>query len=88
MPVRRDYAFTVPANTAAETLLRAARQADRALITNATLFDVYQLPDGQTSLAVEITLQPTSQTLTDADLEAFSAKLVASVVKATGARLR
>jgi phenylalanyl-tRNA synthetase beta chain len=88
MPVRRDYAFIVPANTPAETLLRAARQSDRTLITNATLFDVYQLPEGQTSLAIEITLQPTTQTLTDTDLEAISTKLVASVVKATGARLR
>jgi phenylalanyl-tRNA synthetase beta chain len=88
MPVRRDYAFIVPAGTHAEILLRAARQSDRTLITNAILFDVYQLPDGQTSLAVEITLQPTTQTLTDAELDAVSSKLVASVVKATGARLR
>jgi phenylalanyl-tRNA synthetase beta chain len=88
MPVRRDYAFIVPPNTQAETLLRAARQSDRTLITAATLFDVYQLPDGQTSLAVEITLQPTTQSLTDADLDAVSTKLVAAVAKATGARLR
>ena len=87
-PVRRDFAFAAPPNTSADTLLRAARAADRTLITAATLFDVFSLPDGRVSLAIDVTLQPRDQTLTEADLEAASARIVTAVTKATGAVLR
>jgi phenylalanyl-tRNA synthetase beta chain len=88
MPVRRDYAFIAPAHVAADQVLRAARAADRALITAAVLFDVYPMPDGKVSLAIEVTLQPRDHTLTEAELDAASAKIVAAVAKATGAVLR
>jgi phenylalanyl-tRNA synthetase beta chain len=55
------------------------------------LFDVYEgdkLPDGKKSLGIEVTLQPREKTLTDADIEAASQKIVAAVAKATGAMLR
>jgi phenylalanyl-tRNA synthetase beta chain len=87
-PVRRDYAFAAPPDTSAETLLRAARTAERTLITAATLFDRFDLPDGRISLGVEITLQPTDHTLTEPELEAVSQKIIAAVIKATGAVLR
>jgi phenylalanyl-tRNA synthetase beta chain len=88
MPVRRDYAFVAPLSVSADAVLRAARSAERALITGGLIFDVYPLPDGRKSLAIELTLQPTDHTLTDAELEAVSAKIVAAVTKATGATLR
>ncbi|HEY1798350.1 MAG TPA: phenylalanine--tRNA ligase subunit beta [Stellaceae bacterium] len=90
-PVERDFAFVVDANVAAETLLRAARGADRKLVTDIRLFDVYEgtgLPDGKKSLAISVTLQPQVGTLTDAEIEAFSKRLVAAVAKATGGILR
>ncbi|HWB48651.1 MAG TPA: phenylalanine--tRNA ligase subunit beta [Stellaceae bacterium] len=90
-PVERDFAFVVDGDVPAETLLRAARGVDRKLVTDIRLFDVYQgkgLPDGKKSLAVAVTLQPQDATLTDAEIEAFSAKFVAAVEKATGGRLR
>ena len=71
--------------------LRAARNADKVLITAARVFDVYAgkgVPEGKKSLAVAVTLQPIERTLTDAEIEAVSAKIVAAVVKATGAALR
>jgi phenylalanyl-tRNA synthetase beta chain len=90
-PVRRDFAFLVGADVPAEKLLRAAQGAERALITEATLFDRYagpNLPEGKVSLAIEVTLQPRERTLTDAEIEAVCAKVVAAVAKATGAALR
>ena len=90
-PVRRDFAFVVDAPVAAEAVLRAARGAERGLITGVCLFDLYeggQLADGKKSLGVEVTFQPRERTLTDADIEAACQKVVAAVAKATGATLR
>ncbi|HXP73208.1 MAG TPA: phenylalanine--tRNA ligase subunit beta [Stellaceae bacterium] len=90
-PVQRDFAFVVNQDLPAETLLKAARQADKKLVAAVRLFDVYEgkgLPDGKKSLAIEVTLQPLDATLTDAALESFSKKLVEQVEKATGGTLR
>jgi phenylalanyl-tRNA synthetase beta chain len=90
-PVRRDFAFLVPAGTAAESVMRAARGAERSLIASVSLFDVYEgdkVPPGQKSLAIEVVIQPREQTLTDAAIEAVCAKVVAAVAKATGGVLR
>ncbi len=90
-PVRRDFAFLVDAAKPADALLRAARGADKTLIAEVTLFDRYageRLPEGKVSLALEVTLQPRERTLTDAEIEAVSEKIVAAVAKATGATLR
>jgi phenylalanyl-tRNA synthetase beta chain len=89
--VERDFAFVVDRDVAAETLLRAARGVDRGLVSDIRLFDVYEgkgLPEGKKSLAIAVTLQPQDATLTDAEIEAFSQRLVAAVEKATGGTLR
>ncbi|MDD7910014.1 MULTISPECIES: phenylalanine--tRNA ligase subunit beta [Pseudovibrio] len=91
MPVRRDYAFVVDKGVPVEKLLRAARGADKALIVDVTLFDIYEgqgVPEGQRSLAIDVMLQPTKKTLTDEDIEAVSAKIVQAVAKSTGGALR
>jgi phenylalanyl-tRNA synthetase beta chain len=90
-PVRRDFAFLVDAGVAADALVRAARGAERNLIAGVSLFDLYQgdkLPEGKKSLALEVVFQPRERTLTDAEIEAACAKVVAAVAKATGAALR
>ncbi len=90
-PLRRDFAFVVAEDVAAETLLRAVRGADRALIASASLFDVYQganVPPGTKSLAVEVVIQPREATLTDAEIDALAGKIVAAAAKAAGATLR
>jgi phenylalanyl-tRNA synthetase beta chain len=89
-PVRRDFAFLAPADLAADSLTRAVKGADKALITDVILFDVYAgqgVAEGHVSLAVEVVLQPTDKTLTDKEIEAVSAKIVAAAEKA-GAKLR
>jgi phenylalanyl-tRNA synthetase beta chain len=90
-PVERDFAFLVDAAVEAEKIVRAARNADKALISGASLFDLYAgkgVPEGKKSIAIAVTLQPVERTLTDAEIEAVSARIVAAVTKATGAVLR
>ena len=91
MPLTRDFAFVVDRKVAAGDLVRAAAGADKVLVSAVRVFDVYEgpgVPEGQKSLALEVTLQPREATLTDADIEGVSAKIVAAAAKATGARLR
>ena len=88
MPVSRDFAFVVEPHVQAAELVKAARGVDKVLISEATVFDVFKLADGKTSLALEVTLQPKDKTMTDAEIDAISAKIIAAVGKATGATLR
>ncbi len=91
LPLSRDFAFVVDEAVAAEALLKAVRGAEKKLIRDVSLFDVYQgkgVPDGKKSLAVEVTLQPRDKTLTDEEIEAVSARIVAQVEKAVGGSLR
>jgi phenylalanyl-tRNA synthetase beta chain len=91
MPVSRDLAFVVAEGAAAGDILKAALAADRALITAADVFDVYRgagVPEGKKSVAIAVTLQPRERTLTDAEIEATIAKIVAEVGKKTDATLR
>lgn len=90
-PVHRDFAFVVAPGVEAQAVLRAARGAERNLISGVRLFDIYEgvgLPEGHRSLGVEVVLQPGEASLTDAEIEAVSAKIIAAVAKATGATLR
>lgn len=90
MPVHRDFAFIVDEAVKAGDIVRAAKGADKQLISDVSLFDVYRgkgVDEGQKSLAIDVTLMPKEATLTDADIEAVSAKIVETVMKA-GGRLR
>jgi phenylalanyl-tRNA synthetase beta chain len=90
-PLRRDFAFLVDSAVTADTVLRAARGADRNLIAGVSLFDMYEgdkLPEGKKSLAIEVVFQPRERTLTDAEIETSGQKVIAAVAKATGAVLR
>lgn len=90
-PVRRDFAFVVDVSVAADALIRAARNADKKLIVDVSLFDVFEggaMGEGKKSLAIEVTLQPTDKTLTDEEIDAVSKSIIAAVEKATGGTLR
>ena len=91
MPVERDLAFVVEESVRAGDLLKAAQGAERALVSDIGVFDVYQgkgLPEGTKSIAITVTLQPRERTLTDAEIEAAVGRIVAEVSKRTGATLR
>jgi len=90
-PVERDFAFVVDEEIKAEALMGAAATADKKLITHIDVFDVFvggNVDAGKKSIALAVTLQPTEQTLTEAEIDAVGEKIIANVSKATGAVLR
>lgn len=91
LPLRRDFAFLVDEAVAAGDLIKAAAGAEKSLIAAVDVFDVYagdRLAPGKKSVAIEVTLQPGGHTLTDAEIEAVSGRIVAAITKATGGELR
>ena len=90
-PVSRDFAFIVDRSVKAGDIVRAAQSVDKKLITDVTVFDVYEgkgIDDGKKSIAIAVTIQPREKTLTDQEIEAVAAKIVAEVTKKTGGVLR
>jgi phenylalanyl-tRNA synthetase beta chain len=90
-PVERDFAFVVDRSVRAAEIVRAAQSADRKLITGITVFDVYEGPGiepGKKSVAIAVTLQPRERTMTEPEIDALAAKIVAEVGKKTGGVLR
>ena len=85
-PVRRDFAFLVAPDLAADALVRAVRGADKVAIVSARVFDLFER-EGEKSVAVEVMLQPGEKSFTDAELKAIADKVVAAAAK-QGARLR
>ena len=90
-PVERDFAFVVERSVKAADIVRAAQSVDRKLIVGVTLFDVYEgkgIEPGKKSIAIAVIIQPRDKTMTDAEIEALAAKIVAEVGKRTGGVLR
>ena len=88
--VTRDFAFLVPADLAAGDLVRVIKGSDKDNITAARLFDQFMgagVPEGQKSLAVEVTLQPSEKSYGEEDLKAIAERVVAAAAK-LGAVLR
>jgi phenylalanyl-tRNA synthetase beta chain len=90
-PVERDFAFVVDSKAKAADIVRAAQAVDRKLITGVNVFDVYEgkgIEPGKKSIAIAVSIQPRDRTMTDAEIEALAAKIVAEVGKRTGGTLR
>ena len=90
-PVRRDFAFVVDRAARASDIVRAAKGADKNLIEEVGVFDLFEgasLGEDRKSVAIEVVLQPREDTLTDERIEAVSKSIVAAVEKATGGTLR
>lgn len=90
-PVTRDFAFIVDDKVAAGDMVRTAQGADRNLISDVSVFDLYEgagVEAGKKSVALAVTLQPVEKTLTDAEIEAVGGKIVAEMAKRYGAALR
>ena len=88
--VKRDFAFLVPTELAAGDLVRTLKGADKDNITAVRLFDQFVgagVPEGQKSLAVEVTLQPAEKSYGEEDLKAIAERVVAAAGK-LGAVLR
>ena len=90
-PVSRDFAFIVDRKVKAGDLVRAAQGVDKKLITGVSVFDLYEgkgIDADKKSLAIAVTIQPREKTMTDQEIDAVAAKIVAEVVKKTGGTLR
>ena len=91
MPLSRDFAFLMDEAKAVGGLTRAVAGADKALIAEVRVFDVYRgqgVPEGQKSVAIEVEIQPRAATLTEAEIEAVAAEIVAEMAKRYKAALR
>ena len=89
--VDRDFAFVVNDDVAASAVVNAAIGADKILITNVSVFDVFSgenLGEAKKSIAISVTMQPIEQTFTDAEIDAVAEKVIANVSKSTGGSLR
>jgi phenylalanyl-tRNA synthetase beta chain len=89
--VRRDFAFVLDSDVPAADVIKAALGADKTWIAGVSVFDLFEganLGAGKKSLALEVTLQPTEKTLTDAEIEAIAGKIIAAVGRATGGEIR
>jgi len=90
-PVSRDFAFIVDRSVKADDIVRAAKGIDRKIITGVTVFDVYEgkgIDDGKKSIAIAVTIQHREKTMTDQEIDAVGAKIVAEVTKKTAGSLR
>jgi phenylalanyl-tRNA synthetase beta chain len=90
-PVSRDFAFIVDRAVKAGDIVRAAQGIDKKLITDVTVFDVYEgkgIDPAKKSIAIAVTMQPREKTMTDEEIDAVGAKIVAEVTKKTGGVLR
>jgi len=90
-PVERDFAFVVDNAVKSTDIVRAAQNADKKLVSNVVVFDVYEgkgIDPGKKSIAIAVTIQPREKTMTDAEIETLAGKIVAEVTKRTGGVLR
>ncbi len=89
--VERDFAFVVDRDVVAADILRAARGAEKKLVTEVSVFDVYQgerIGADKKSIAISVRLEPREKTLTEAEIDAVAQKVIAAVTKSTGGQLR
>ncbi len=89
--VERDFAFIMDTEVTSDKVLRAAKGADKKLIADASIFDIYEgtsVGEGMKSVALSVRLEPKDGTLTDEEIEAVAAKVIANVEKASGGTLR
>jgi phenylalanyl-tRNA synthetase beta chain len=90
-PVTRDFAFVVDRAVKAADIVRTAQAVDRKLIAGVGVFDVYEgegIEPGKKSVAIAVTIQPREKTMTEPEIDALAAKIVAEVAKRTGGVLR
>ena len=89
--VRRDFAFVLESAVRATALLSAVRGVDRNIIRDVEIFDLYEGPgvaDGMKSIAVSVTFQPGSASMTESEIETLCGKIVGAVARQTGGTLR
>ena len=85
-PITRDFAFIVDADTPAEKLTSVARCVD-GRITDAVVFDAFDMNDGNKSIAFTITIQPTDN-MSDTALLELQTSVINAVENKCNAKIR
>ena len=85
-PITRDFAFVVDSDTLAESLTGVAMSADKR-ITDAVVFDAFDMGDVKKSIAFTITIQPT-ENMGEEELLKLQDTVIAHVEKKCNAKLR
>jgi phenylalanyl-tRNA synthetase beta chain len=89
--VIRDFAFIIPKQYTAQSVLAAVRSAGRELIERLTVFDRYEgehVPEGHYSLAISLSLRSKQRTLDEQEISQLSEAVVAKVAAEVGGVLR
>ena len=89
--VRRDLSLLLDENVSFDTIYNIARQTEKSLLKDISLFDVYQgknLPEGKKSYAVSFTIQDNTKTLTDVQIDKIMSKLQKNFETELSASLR
>ncbi|WP_269236786.1 phenylalanine--tRNA ligase subunit beta [Flavobacterium flavigenum] len=89
--VRRDLALLIDQSTTYESIYTLAKQTEKALLKDVNLFDVYEgknLPEGKKSYALSFTIQDSTKTLTDSQIDKIMSKLQQTFETELGASLR
>tara|TARA_B110001454_G_scaffold166024_1_gene155854 strand:+ start:1188 stop:2522 length:1335 start_codon:yes stop_codon:yes gene_type:complete len=87
----RDFAFVINKNFKVQELIETISSVDKNLIKAVKVFDVYQgenIPEGQKSIALNVTIQSSEKTLKDEDLERINQLIISTVEEKTGAKIR
>jgi phenylalanyl-tRNA synthetase beta chain len=89
--VRRDLALLLDQAVTYESIYTIAKQTEKSLLKNIDLFDVYEgqnLPEGKKSYALSFSIQDSSKTLTDEQIDKIMSKLQKNFETELGAILR
>lgn len=89
--VKRDFALLLDEKVSFKSVYDLAFKTERKMLTNVTLFDVYQgknLPADKKSYAISFTLQDANGTLTDKQIDKIMSKLKNAYERELSAELR
>ena len=89
--VRRDLSMLIDKSVTFEQLKQIAQKAERKLLQDVNVFDVYQgdkLPEGKKSYALSFILQDNEKTLTDKAIDSIMQKLIYNFGKEAQAEIR
>ncbi|HEY2790478.1 MAG TPA: phenylalanine--tRNA ligase subunit beta [Gaiellales bacterium] len=90
-PLRQDIAVVVGEDVPAGRVIEVVRAAAGPELAGVDVFDVYrgvQVGEGRKSLALHLVFQAADRTLTDAEVDAIRARVVAALQAAVGGELR
>ena len=89
--VTRDLALLIDQSVTYESIYSVAKQTEKSFLKDISLFDVYEgnnLPEGKKSYALRFTIQDSSKTLTDTQIDKIMSKLQNNFETELGASLR